>query len=65
MPAENTKLLPSPRNLTDQYIQKFLMLYFRWALPSPSATKYSPSLWNATQYLLEPMLFLLDGDAKQ
>jgi len=58
---ENKKITNISAYPTDLDIQKFLMLCFRWTLPSPLATVYSPSRWNATQCLLELMLLLLAG----
>ena len=60
-----TNLQNISSNIEELDILGDLMLRFRCSLPSHSTTVYSPSRWNATQCPLEPMLFLLDGEALQ
>jgi len=58
-PEENHKFPNLSSNLRELDIQRVLMVYFRWTLPSPSVSVYSPSRWNATQCLLEPFVLFL------
>jgi len=64
-PAEKHKIIKHLEILQISIFKKFVILYFRWALHSSSATEYSRSNWNATQCMKDRKFYLLDMDTVQ
>jgi len=64
-PAEKHKIIKHIEILQINIFKKFVILYFRSALHSASATEYSRSIWNATQCRKDRHFYLLDMDTVQ